>query len=519
MAATFAFHPTVNEVVPFSAQYSFPSQATRQSKRTVKLTPKNNAAVYSSGSTIRFEFPASGYLNPNTTYLAFNCRINPTSGSFQTNGSGNTASGGVEFQNNILSIFRRVRVLYGSLVLEDIQDFNILQRMFTEIVDPSGSSLGANTAYQGIGPTKRQFNTDVSALAANRTPSVYDFAMNRFNYHATGVEDSPTNVGTTVRRYMVPLSTGLFQQRNLIPLKFMASQLSIEFEVADAVDCVIYTLGVGGTGPTPSVPSAATVQVGLPELVAELLEFDSDFDKAIYSIMQKGLPIYFQSWHVTTQNINPNLKVQLNIQESARSVRYALAAILDDNNRSLRRDAHHFVGALNTAQVDAIASDSGFTNNINQTAIESYQWRLGGTYYPSQPVSCYGGQTANITGVDANYADPPVEAYAELMKVFGNLFGDDGTYFGTQKVNVFGIPRYGNLVSNGFDARSFVMAGNFMSDRGDVISGINAEEQNDLQLILTFVGTSGGSTKTAKIVTCFDNLIILGESNNMVHVF
>jgi len=513
MTSNFAFHPTVNEVVPFSAQYSFPSQATRQSKRTVKLTPKNNAAVYSSGSTIRFEFPASGYLNPNNTYLAFNARINATAGTFT---AGTSATGGVEFQNGINCIFRRVRVLYGSLVLEDIQDYNILQRLFLECVEPAGSQSSSSISYQGVGPVKRQFNTDVSSLAANRCPNTFDVYLNRFNYHSTGLEDSPGNVGSTVRRYMVPLATGLFRQRNLIPLKFMASQLSIEFEIADAVDCVIYTLGVGGS---PTVPTAATVQVGLPEVVAELLEFDSDFDKAIYNIMQKGLPIYFQSWHVTTQNVSANMKVQLNIQESARSVRYALAMLLDDNNRSLRRDAHHFISSLETSQTDAIANDSGFTNNINRCSLESYQWRLGGTYYPSQPVACYGSQLPNTLAVDASYSDPPVEAYSELMKVFGNLFGDDGTYFGTQKVNVFGIPKFGSSTTNGYDSRSFVMAGNFMSDRGDVISGINAEEQNDLQLIMTFGGTTGGATKTAKIVTCYDNLIILGESNNMVHVF
>ena len=57
-----------------------------------------------------------------------------------------------------------------------------------------------------------------------------------------------------------------------------------------------------------------------------------------------------------------------------------------------------------------------------------------------------------------------------------------------------------------------------MSDRGDVISGINAEEQNDLQLILKFVGTTNATAKTIKIAVCYDNLIILGENNNMVLV-
>lgn len=515
MASTFAFHPTVNEVVPFSAQYSFPSQATRQSKRTVKLTPKNNAAIYSSGSTIRFEFPASGYLNPNTSYLAFNCRMVPTAGSFA---AGSLIRGGAEFQNNIQSIFRRVRVLYGSLVLEDIQDYNILQRLFTEVADPAGNHLGTAPMYQGIGSTKRYLNNTITSLAANRI-TTGDREWSRFNYHSSGTEDAPDDIGLVSRRYAIPLCTGLFRQKNLIPLKFMASQLSIEIEIAEAVDCVVYVRGSDGTVPNGTVPTSAKIEVGLPELVTELLEFDSDFDKAIYNIMQKGLPIYFQSWHVTTQTVQPNLKAQLNIQESARSVRYALAVLLDESRRKLTADTHFFVSSLQTTAPDEDVSSSGYCNNINQCSVESYQWRLGGTYYPSQPVACYGGKQPNLSGVDAYYGDPPVEAYAELMKTFGNMFGDDGVFFGNQRVNTFGNVKFGRSDSSGYDCRSFVMAGNFMSDRGDIISGINAEEQNDLQLIMTFVGTSSASSKTAKIITCFDNLIILGESNNMVHVY
>lgn len=520
MTSNFAFHPTVNEVVPYSARYAFPNQATRQSKRTVKMTPKNNAQEYVSGSTIRFEFPASGYLNPNTTYLAFNCRVNITAGAFSA-GTTTNKYGGFEFQNNIQSIFRRVRVLYGSLVLEDIQDYNIVQRLMTDLLIPSGTLTSTTAMYQGIGhSTMLQ-----SGVQSNLVTAPFDYSIQRFNYHATAATEgtSPTNVGTTVRRYMVPINTGVFQQKNLIPLKFMASQLQVEFEIADAVDCVIWTLGVGGT---PTVPTACQVSVGQPEIVAELLEFDSEFDAAVYDILGTGLPIYFQSYHVTTQNVQPSIQSQLNIQESSRSVRYALAAIYDDTFRTLRKDAHVTGCGLYMGQADATidVSGCGYAQTRNGTNLDSYQWRLGGTYYPSQPVPCYAGTGANITAVDANYADPPVEAYAEVMKVFGNLFGDDGTFFGDALHNAFGNARRATGTGSGEDiwTQCFVMAGNFLSDRGDVISGINAEEQNDLQLILKFVGTSGtaatGTTKTVKIIVCYDNLMILGENNNMVLV-
>jgi len=517
MSNGFAFHPTCNEVLPFSAQYNFPNQATRQSKRTIKLTPKNNAAVFATNNVIRFEFPASGYLNPTTTYLAFNCRVANLAGSYT---KGDTLAGGFEFQNGIQSIFRRCRVLYGSIVLEDIQDYHILNRIFTESVLPSGSMSSASSMLQGIGMSLRQITT-----SANTAPVPFHGSSIRTNYHATGSDSVPTNVGTTVRRYMVPINTGIFQQKNLIPLKFMASQLSIELEVASCAESGIWVLGTGGN---QTAPTDCTIQVGLPELVSELLEFDSEFDRAIYVALEKtGLPIHFQSYHVTTQSIPPNVRSQLNIQESARSVRYALAVIMDDSARSIRKDAHHFVASLACVQDDAVANAESITKNVQSCAVESYQWRLGGTYYPSQPVPCYLRSIPNATGVDAYYADPPVEAYAELVKVFGNLFENDGTYFGVQRNNFFGERRTAAAEADGstFYASSFVMAGNFLTDRGDIISGINAEEQNDLQLIITFVGTSvaGGSiqaaTKTCKVVTCFDNLMILGKSNNLVHVY
>jgi hypothetical protein len=522
MASNFAFHPTVSEVVPFSAQYSFPNQSTRQSKRTVKLTPKNNAARYRSGTTIRFEFPASGYLNPNNTYLAFNARTIITSGAFSV-GTGTTIpTGGVEFQQNIQSIFRRVRVLYGSLVLEDIQDYNLIQRIFTEIVIPSGTS-GTNMLGQGIGPSQWENNATTPANNVIAGKGYGRLQITRSNYHTIQPTEplsanSPTNYGEVVRRYAVPINTGLFQQKNLIPLKYMASQLQLEIELAEGVDCITWVKGVG-TGAT--VPTGCDVEVALPELVTELLEFDSEFDAAIYDLLGNGLPIHFTSWHTTTQTIPVSQFSQLNIQESSRSVKYALAVLLDDSVRTITRDAHRFYAGLGGQNVDANAvADVPWQLTDARALIENYQWRLGGTYYPSQPIPVYGsgGATPSIVS-DSNYADPPVEAYQEVTKVFGNMFGEDGVYFGTLD-NQFLGPRLANTTNaNSVDARSFIMVGNFMSDRGDIINGINAEEQNDLQLLLKF-NTPGGTAapKTVKIIVAFDNLVILGESNNMVLV-
>ena len=531
MSSTFLFHPLMTEVVPYNAVYDFPSQATRSSKRTVKITPKNNAASYVSGSTIRFEFPASGYLNTNTTYLAFNCRQRiPASAStaLYSNGTATlTSLPGFAFQNNISSIFRRVRVLYGSIVLEDIQDYNILQRMFTETLTASGSINNATSMYQGIGNNSRR-----GGITADNN-------FSRYNYHTAVTDLSSTAaanqtallVGGQVRRYAIPINTGLFQQRRLIPLKFMSSQFSIEFELAEAIDCQIEFVSTGAVN--GGVPTAAQTEVGLPELVTELLEFDSEFDVAVMAALGKGLPIPYQSWHMSSFNLAVGISQQVNIQESARSVRYALAALTDDNFRKLTNDAHVFVGGWYAQQANASALyDTAATNLATQaysgtlcsmgSLLESFQWRLGGVYYPSQPVPCWGGQTSISSAVDANYADPPVEAYSELMKVFDNQFAKRGGYNSDYLTAVFSGKRNSGTITNLIEINSFVMAADFLTDRGDVIGGINAEEQNDMMLMLKFTGTTdgtnAGTSKVLRVAVCYDNLMILGESNNMVLV-
>lgn len=499
--------------MPYFARYKFPDQTTKNQKRTVKFNPVNNQASFTSGSTIRFQLPSTGFLNPANTYMRFNCRIIVTNYT-----SGQLASGGIEFQNGIESIFRRRRLTYANSPWEDYQDANILARVFVEALQPSGNILSSTTMIQGIGFIKRNFNQVVTSYAANATPSPFDPNFGRFNYHATWNTEAgaPGDVGTTVRAYAIPINFGLFQQKNLIPLQYMAGQLTLEYEIADAIDCVVHTIGI--TSPTnPGAISSAVVQLGNVELVAELLNFDAAFDEAVFRVLKGGLPLFFQSWHVNSYTVTPNSRVQLQIQESARSVRYALAVMVDDTYRTLNRDAHQFLASWQTSLPDSIASARHVALNNNRSALQSYQWRLGGAYYPNQPVQVYGAPKLIVgaEAIDGNYADPPVEAYLELMKVFGNMFANEGTWFGDQNA-YFGVTPRRAADNAFFECGSLIMAANFTSDRGDVITGLNAEEQNDLALIMTFNGTESGTNKTIKTMVCYDNLVILGTSNNAV---
>lgn len=266
MSSTFKFHSTINEVVPWQAQYSFPKQSTKVSKQTVKLVPKNGTS-FSRNNIIRIEFPAENYLNVLNSVLQFDVTLNAPSalwtstialatgsipGNLGDNGyvwhcaEGNipqssgvrpgvtrqgayngfpcslvqaAAAGGQTQWNVIESIewtsattlqirfmrpwagqlaagdvfsvfpqvqmqgggahnhFSRLRVLYGSLVLEDIQEYHTLVRLLTEcaVQRDYGSSHGqildgmASATPKDIGSTTT--STNVGSAAANAMSS------------------------------------------------------------------------------------------------------------------------------------------------------------------------------------------------------------------------------------------------------------------------------------------------------------------------------------------------------------
>lgn len=81
---------------------------------TPRIPPKNGS-VFQPGQVIRVEFPAQGYVNPLNTSFEFDVTLSTYSV---------TANEIVRFQNNIQSLFSRVRLLYGSTPLEDMINYN-----------------------------------------------------------------------------------------------------------------------------------------------------------------------------------------------------------------------------------------------------------------------------------------------------------------------------------------------------------------------------------------------------------
>ena len=288
MASHYKWYPGSEEVViPWNARYSFPSQANKAIKLTPRIPPKNGS-TFASGQVIRVEFPAQGYVNPANTTLEFDVCL--------TGWSSSTAEI-TRFQNNIQSIFSRVRLLYGATPLEDMINYNVIVRALTEwtgtgqqgVVDQSciadgiggvsvgvsGSSSGTAGFVFGLVNTRKTLlqgiDTSVQGTSqvAFKNGSGPGVVPNTYSF--SGATTSGSNSCT--RRYQISFALGLFTQDKLIPTKFMASQLAIELSLENPDACIFTQPG----GTTTATSLAPNYSVGNINLIPEILEFDASY--------------------------------------------------------------------------------------------------------------------------------------------------------------------------------------------------------------------------------------------------
>lgn len=388
-------------------------------------------------------------------------------------------------------LIQRVRILYGGLVLEDINNYNVLSRiiqtmaMSPEYCGSAGQILEGCYYGQPCDTTVYKAGTN-DAPAVGQVMSPVAGALNEMAAVLYGIHNN--TAGITGRRYALRLMTGLMQSKKLIPLKWMAAQFQLEITLANPLGCMVSNM--------KSTPGYTVNNVNL---IAELHEYDSAYDAAFVlgGLGGAGVPIKFTSWHYYNGNVVGNANNMVNISERARSIKCALA-VLRDSAPSYQYDScafYHNPGAYYTEQSGQTGTGGLVTRGSSAAwiPVSSYQFRIGGHYYPAQQVDC------------SNLA---VEPYMELLKVVGGL----GVYTFSNPIS------QGNWTSaiNEFDGQSFIMSARFENQdiSPDTISGINGENQQSIQFILNINGTIPSQTsKLCEIFVAYDALIIVRQNN------
>lgn len=223
----------------------------------------------------------------------------------------------------------------------------------------------------------------------------------------------------------------------------MAAQLAIEITLAAESDCIL----TGGN--LTSAPVAVQYQWSNVNFLAEMLEFDSSYDEAFFSGLQAGgVPIKFDTFHYHSFSVSGTYNV-IQIHERARSVKAGYAVFRDTSTLNTSWDSDRFF--FNLKEIPN--TTTGLLEAAGQGQIQQYQWRIGGRYYPSQPVRTIYGAS---------------EAMVELQKALDTL----GDY---TRSNSLTSRRWNQ--NNGGNGGGFIIAAGFENSDvfPDTISGINAE--------------------------------------------
>lgn len=543
--STFKFHSSVNETVPWQAQYTFPTQATKVNKHVVKLPPKNGG-TFVGGQTVRIEFPSDNYLNTLNSVLQFdltttfsavnNAAIGtlpstavvgsfvlpiatndgqPTNYyngwqltltdadanntiytvvSYNTTGHQLTLDKPLDYnyaigsnyqllapvqiqQGGAHNCIKRLRILYGSLVIEDIQEYKTLTRLLFE--------MGVDQGYFGSS------GSILDGTAGGRFTDTEIYGNAGFNSYADmsniGVTGQVLSGSTITRTYVLNLMSGLLTCKKLLPLKWMAAQLSIEITLAS--DKEVY-LCAAAAAPTMSITNT--------NFIAEMVEFDSTYDSAFFQgLTSGGVPLKFSSWHFHSFSLTGTKNI-LQVHERARSVKMALGVIKSSLAAQYTNDTERF---FHDAGADF--NNNGAVNSISNPGagnVISYWWRIGGRYYPSQPVRAYAGGG---------------EAFAELQKCIDTL----GDYTRNCNIDILNWQSKCSIgdTSGGVMAGrgdKFIIAGAFENTdvMPDQIAGINAEEQSDLALEIDLNGNPAVG-KVCNVFVAYDSMIIVRDGN------
>jgi len=401
--------------------------------------------------------------------------------------------------------------------------------MLSEWTSSSGAVHDQTSIADGIGGASNIGSATTSTRVVNTRSLIhgqYSLGIDLFTY------PSQDNTGYITRRYQVTIGLGLFTQGKLLPTKFMASQLAVELTLAKENDCIISN-GCAGASTVANLTLNPFYQITNVNMIPEILEFDASYDNMFLKGLQEGgVPIKFSSWH-TYQFTHPGGNtVNILIQERSRSVK-SIFTVIRRQNSTKYNDSGALFAHLNVGHY-----------------LESYQYRIGGRYFPASPVQVNNG------GIDIGSA----EAFLELQKALHTV-GDSRLSTNVSSLNW--APRYvvptnigtptdaatvrfstslesdyqcfptGANIANvqpytldlqdftlagpgaaGIPSACFCMATCLESTSGMEISGLNAEEQSDISLNIKWTGTAPAAGEfLIETYVFYDAMIVLRENN------
>lgn len=357
------------ETVP-SPSLDFTGQKTLgvvASTNHVEIAPKYGG-TFKAGEIIRLEIPSQNWLDGEKFRVTFrgktyNSKANTTGIPLYGGGESryprqDNKSYGM-FKNGVQHVFNRVKLLQGSRVLEDIQEYGQLAHLMNVISAPRDHS-------------EELLNKEGFAVTDN-----FDHFQER--------KMQPTR--SDGHMYEVEFFLGLFRTGKYLPTKYMG-QLTLELYLEANSACLLSSMSATEIAAVPIAswctatgaltPDYSDLSYQITDVNAQchfVVPID-EYDRAALSQIEAGsFEIHYDTFRSHVRQITAVGRQTASIQEKALSIK------------------NIFTVMRNQAGLNSFVHDTHLAKN----GLLEYQWKIGNEYFPAQPVRCDDGGVRALT--------------------------------------------------------------------------------------------------------------------------
>jgi hypothetical protein len=270
------------------------------------------------------------------------------------------------------SFFRRVRILAGGQILEDMDDYNRIHEMFHIMQDPKNR---VNDDIEGFGMRYDDYGGGGGNGVNNNVPDA--------NY--------PSIAGGAQRVVMFKLLSGIFNQDKFLPIRYMP--ITIELELTSLnLDPIIYPADIGAaTAPFSTANTSNNWQIQDVQLKCDVCSLDNALDNeyAQHLLSGKSLPINYNTYVSQTQQmVGQNLSI--NVTRALTRLK-SIFINMDKtrvnegnqaNNLHAIKSFNDFFHSMGGSLAAAVATPGIYDPNREM----EFQFQIGSKLYPEYPI-------------------------------------------------------------------------------------------------------------------------------------
>ena len=355
-----------------------------QERKSVTYHPQGSNIYMATGGTklIKMLITGDGWVDPSTFRIMFDLRNNASDVDKQLRPLGGP-----------WSFFKRLRILCGGAVVEDITEYNRVHERFSTLTAPDSRT---NVDMEGFGRNNNIRDTDESTLTALNFSGILH--------------------GQAQTVLFKPLS-GLFNQNKFLPVRYAPITIELEL-VNDATEPILTKLVTGSATDLFTADNTSLVwQIENVQAKLDLCTLDNGFENqyAEHLLEGKPLPINYNTYVSQMQSLygdgtNGQKDVRLNVSRALTRLKSVFVTFY---LKSLDGLAKH-LKEWNTFYSPMKAyADNGDLNQFNSNGEFEYQLQVGSKLFPEFPIrshaegyyqlrKCLGVQSSAVHNFDIN---------------------------------------------------------------------------------------------------------------------